>query len=340
MERLIGMPFAHQPVLVEAVVRGLAAAPGKHFIDGTAGNGGHARALLKATAPDGKVLAIDWDPAAVARLEQQRSDDQAQAKRLIVVHGNFKNLAAIARQHGFTASGGCLLDLGLSSLQLDDPAAGFGFAADDLDFRFDTTANAPTAADLLNRLSAGELAVVLKTYGEEPLARPIAAAIVRARQREPVRQGSQLAALVAAVYRKHFRQRSRRHPATRTFQALRIAVNGELDNLKAALVAAVEVLPAGARLAVISYHSLEDRIVKQFFREQSRSCRCPPETPLCRCGGPRLAVITRRPLTPDATEVKANHRSRSAKLRLAERLAKIHYGKTNVTTHVWDDSTA
>ncbi|MDO8560214.1 MAG: 16S rRNA (cytosine(1402)-N(4))-methyltransferase RsmH [bacterium] len=312
-------PEGHQPVLVAEVVSGLAAAPGKHFIDGTAGNGGHARALLSATAPDGQVLAIDWDTNAVARLKLVASDP-ALGKRMLVAHGNFTTMEEVAKTLGFTPSGGCLLDLGLSSLQLDAPEAGFGFDAERLDFRFDATTEVPTAADLVNRLPVGKLADVLKSYGEEPLARPIASAIVRLREREPFRQGAQLAAVVAGVYRHHYGKPSRRHPATRTFQALRIAVNHELENLQTALRSSLTLLPPGARMAVISYHSLEDRIVKQFFREYARPCRCPSDAPRCTCGGPYLAAVTRKPVIPGDAEVAANPRSRSAKLRIAQRL--------------------
>lgn len=316
--------LGHQPVLAAEVVSGLGAAPGKDFLDGTLGDGGHARALLDATAPAGKVLAIDWDLAAIERGQTRLQSQPELAARMILVHGNFKNLATIARDHRFIPSGGCLLDLGLSSPQLDDPRAGFSFVSDRLDFRFDRHATAQTAADIINRASSRELAVIFREYGEEPLAGPIARAILHARRRDPITRADTLAVLVAGVYRRHFTRHSRRHPATRVFLALRVAVNDELGNLRAALAGARDILPPGARLAVISYHSLEDRLVKNFFRTEAGGCLCPPDAPRCQCQHqPTLRVMTRHPLRPSPTEVAANPRSRSAKLRLAERLARI-----------------
>ncbi|MDD5109901.1 MAG: 16S rRNA (cytosine(1402)-N(4))-methyltransferase RsmH [Patescibacteria group bacterium] len=310
----------HQPVLLIEVVAGLDAAPGKHFIDGTAGGGGHAKAILEATAPDGRLLGIDLDPAALSRTQESLSAPEFRG-RFTYVHGNFKNIATIARQHQFVPTGGCLFDLGVSSPQLDDPAAGFSFRSDRLDFRFDPENNGLTAAEIVNRRPVHELERMLREFGEEPLARPIAIAIDRERRRNPIERADALAALVARVYARYFRSRSRRHPATRVFQALRVAVNGELDNLQAGITGALEVMPAGARIAVMSYQSLEDRIVKHFFKNASRECRCPPDLPECRCQQqPTLRVLTPKPIRPNPREVVQNPRSRSAKLRIAERL--------------------
>lgn len=316
--------LGHQPVLAAEVVTGLAATPGKDFLDATLGDGGHARALLDATAPAGRVLAIDWDRAAIERCQAWLATRPDLAARMILVHGNFKNLATIAHDHGFTPTGGCLLDLGISSPQLDDPAAGFSFVSDRLDFRFDQRATRLTAADVVNRAPARELAQIFRESGEDPLAGPIARAIVNARRRNPIVRADALAELVAGVYRRHFRRHSRRHPATRVFLALRVVVNDELGNLRAALAGARAILPPGARLAVISYHSLEDRMVKNFFRTEARGCLCPPDAPRCQCQHqPALRVLTRHPLRPSPQELAANPRGRSAKLRLAERLAQV-----------------
>lgn len=305
-------------MLLREVIEGLAAAPGKHFVDATVGDGGHTRALLAATAPDGRVLGIDADATAIAHLQEaQRTDPTLQ--RLSVVHGNFKNIAAIVRAQGFHPTGGVLLDLGFSSRQVDAAERGFGFHAATLDLRYDPTAGDRTAADLLREDAEATLADIFHRFGEEPLARPIARAIVQHRRRQPITSGQQLTGLVTVVYRRTFRRPSRRQPATRVFQALRIAVNGELENLSAALLGALDVLPSGSRLAVISYHSLEDRIVKQFFRQESRGCRCPVEAP-CTCGAhPRLSPITRKPIRPGVAELSRNRRARSAKLRVAQR---------------------
>lgn len=312
----------HQPVLADAVVAGLQAQPGRHFIDGTLGNGGHAWAILAATAPDGKVLGIDADADAIRRVQQRLHQDPALQSRLVLVHGHFQNIQAIAERHGFVPTGGVLFDLGVSSPQLDDPAAGFGFDAGTLDMRFDKTGGRLTAAELLERMPAGELERALREFGEEPLARPIAEAMVKNRREGSIATGADLSALVAAVYGKHYRRRSRRHPATRVFQALRIAVNGELENLRRGLKSALEAMPAGARLAVISYHSLEDRIVKNFFRDEARGCLCPPQLPACVCHHqPALQKVTAKPIRPSTREVAQNSRSRSAKLRIAVRLA-------------------
>jgi 16S rRNA (cytosine1402-N4)-methyltransferase len=233
----------------------------------------------------------------------------------VLVHSSFTRLAEVARICDFVPADGILLDLGLSSLQLADPARGFAFMSDGpLDMRFDPTTGGPTAADLVNELSAEELATLLYQYGEERQGRRIAEAIVAA---SPIHTTRELAAVVEQATGR----RGRIHPATRTFQALRIAVNDELAALEAVLPQAVEVLAPGGRLAVISFHSLEDRLVKRFLRRESRDCLCPPESPVCTCDHrATLRVITRKPVRPTADEIAANPRSRSARLRVAERL--------------------
>ncbi len=305
----------HEPVLLAEVLHYLAPAPGGRYIDATFGGGGHARAILEASAPGGRLLAIDADPAAVARAEALAARYPG---RLVPCHGNFRDLARLARRHGFDPADGILFDLGLSSDQLADPARGFSFQQPGpLDMRFDPT-QGQSAAVIVNTWSEDELAELFWRFGEEPRARAIARAIVAERAREPIETTTQLAQLVERVVG---RRRERIHPATRVFQALRIAVNRELEVLEPALEQAVELLRPGGRLVVIAFHSLEDRIVKQFFRREAAQCICPPGTPVCVCGHvPRLRVLTPRAVRPSAEEVARNPRSRSARLRAAERV--------------------
>jgi 16S rRNA (cytosine1402-N4)-methyltransferase len=291
--------------------------PGGVFIDGTLGGAGHTTLLLERVGPRGRVLAIDADPAALRRAEARLAEAIAQG-RLLVRHGNFRQLGEFARAAGLAPVDGVLLDLGLSSDQLAARERGFSFAADGaLDMRFDPT-RGESAADLVNTRSDSELADIFWRYGEERFSRPIARRIVEARSQAPIARADELARLVAGAVRG---RPGGVHPATRVFQALRIAVNDELGSLEAALPVAVETLKPGGRLAVISFHSLEDRIVKQFFQREQRGCICPPEAPQCVCGRePRVRIITRHPLAPGEAEVSANPRARSAKLRVAERL--------------------
>jgi len=288
--------------------------PGGVYVDGTVGGGGHAAAVLEASAPGGRLLGLDLDPAA---LEVARRRLRGFGDRVVLRHGSFARLGVLAGD--FAPADGVLLDLGLSSLQLADPGRGFAFSREGpLDMRFDPTAAGPTAADLVNGLSVKELADLLYRYGEERQARRIAEAIAAAR---PLRTTAQLAGVVVAAVGH---RRGRIHPATRTFQALRIAVNDELGALEAALPQAVDLLSPGGRLVVICFHSLEDRIVKRFMRQESRDCICPPEVPACVCGHrARLKVLTPRPVRPDPAEVEANPRARSARLRAAERVGEL-----------------
>jgi 16S rRNA (cytosine1402-N4)-methyltransferase len=242
--------------------------------------------------------------------------------RLVLRQANFRELAGVARDAGFGAVDGTLFDLGLSSYQLADADRGFGFrTGGPLDMRFDTSRGVP-ASDLLASLDADELTALFRRYGEEPKAGRIAREIVDARRTAPVATAEELAALIERVAPRNPRQPRRTHPATRVFQALRIAVNEELDALQEGLAAAVDLLRPGGRLVVLSYHSLEDRIVKRLFAAERRGCVCPPELPVCVCGrNPRLRLLTRRSVTPTASEIEANPRARSARLRAAERLA-------------------
>ena len=315
------MEVGHIPVLAEEVMSMLGPAPGSLQIDATLGGGGHTERILEATDPDGRLLGIDADGAAVARVDgrlRPRFGD-----RLVLRQANFRELGVVARDAGFGAVDGTLFDLGLSSYQLADTERGFGFrAGGPLDMRFDTRRGVP-AAVLLATLDADELTALFRRYGEDPNARRIARAIVDERRTAPVSTAEDLAALVERVVPVNPRRPGRRtHPATRVFQALRIAVNEELEALQEGLAAAVDLLLPGGRLVVLSYHSLEDRIVKRFFAAERRGCICPPELPVCVCGrNPRLRLLTSKPVMPTASEVEANPRARSARLRAAERLA-------------------
>jgi 16S rRNA (cytosine1402-N4)-methyltransferase len=314
------MNEGHLPVLVEEVLEMLAPAPGSLHIDATLGGGGHAERILEAANPDGRLLGLDADALAIARVEARLASQFGD--RLVLRQANFRELADVAPEAGFAAVDGCLFDLGLSSYQLADRDRGFGFrAGGPLDMRFDTTRGVP-AAELLASLDAAELTALFRRYGEEPKAPRIARAIVDARKVAPVATAEELAALVERVAPPNPRLRRRTHPATRVFQALRIAVNEELEALQAGLAAALDLLRPGGRLVVLSYHSLEDRIVKRFFQAERRGCVCPPDVPVCVCGrNPRLRLVTRPSLTPTDAEIDANPRARSARLRAAERLA-------------------
>ncbi|HWP63603.1 MAG TPA: 16S rRNA (cytosine(1402)-N(4))-methyltransferase RsmH [Candidatus Binatia bacterium] len=313
------MTDGHLPVMANEVVEILAPAPGSRHIDATVGGGGHTERILEASSPDGRVLGLDADPAAI---ERTRARLARFGDRLVLRRANFRDLGRVAPEAGFTAVEGCLFDLGLSSDQLADRSRGFGIrTGGPLDLRFDPSRGAP-AAELLANLGQRELRTLFRRYGEEPFADRIARAIVEVRRTAPIERAEELAALVEAAVPAPVRGRRRIHPATRVFQALRIAVNDELEALREGLVAAVDLLRPGGRLVVLSYHSLEDRIVKRFIAAERRGCTCPPEAPVCVCGRrPRLRPLTRRPLRPGSVEVLTNPRARSARLRAAERLA-------------------
>ncbi len=304
----------HISVLFQEALAGLRVRPGGRYIDATVGGGGHAAGILAAASPDGRLLGLDRDLAAIEATRARLGSD---AERVVLVHSSFVHLAKVARANRYVPVDGILFDLGFTSLQLADPKRGFAFMTDGpLDMRLDPTSDGSTAADLVNHLSPEELAALLYRYGEEKQARRIAQAIV---DRRPLGTTRELAAVVEQAVGRGRRQRI--HPATRTFQALRIAVNDELAVLEAALPQAVELLASGGRLAVISFHSLEDRLVKRFLRRESRDCICPPEAPACMCDHQAtVRLITRKPIRPTAEEVESNPRSRSARLRVAERI--------------------
>jgi 16S rRNA (cytosine1402-N4)-methyltransferase len=314
------MKEGHQPVLAEEVIEMLSPASGSLQIDATVGGGGHTERILEATTPDGRLLGLDADGAAIARVDTRLRPQYGD--RLVLRQANFRELKDVAPDAGFGAVDGMLFDLGLSSFQLVDTDRGFGIrAGGPLDMRFDTSRGVP-AAELLATLDADELTALFRRFGEEPNARRIARAIVDARGTSPVATSEELAMLVERVSPGNPRVRRRIHPATRVFQALRIAVNEELDALQDGLAAAVDLLRPGGRLVVLSYHSLEDRIVKRFLDAERKGCICPPELPVCVCGrSPRLRLVTKPSLTPTDAEIAENPRARSARLRAAERMA-------------------
>lgn len=301
--------YGHQPVLLQEVLFTLDPQPAGEFIDGTLGAGGHASALLSATAPDGRLLGFDRDPEALAFAVNRLASFN---DRFTPVVGSYAEMGSVAPQLGFPAVDGILLDLGLSSRQLEIAERGFSFLKEGpLDMRFDPR-KGDTAADLINNLSAEELADIFRRYGEETQSRRIARLIVANR---PLRTTTDLAGLIERGVGRH--GRPGRHPATKVFQALRIAVNDELGEVERGIRAAIGLLRPGGRLAVISFHSLEDRLVKHFFRESARDCVCPPEQPVCTCGArATIRLVTRKAIKATAEEIAANPRSRSARLRV------------------------
>jgi 16S rRNA (cytosine1402-N4)-methyltransferase len=305
----------HVPVLLPQVLAALAPTPGGRFIDATYGAGGYAGAILQ-DAPGATVLGIDRDPAAIAA---GRTAVDRHGGRLILIEGRFGDLEDIAKEQGFVPADGVVLDIGVSSMQLDDPARGFSFQADGpLDMRMSATG--PTAADVLNAAEEGTLADILFRLGEERSARAIARRIVARRREAPIATTRDLADLVVRVLGRE--SIAGRHAATRTFQALRIHVNDELGELARALVAAERILAPGGRLAVVTFHSLEDRLVKRFLKQRAQaeargSRHLPPQAG--RGGGPSFRFVNQAPVSPSQQEIAANRRARSAKLRAAVR---------------------
>jgi len=302
----------HKPVLLNEVVEALRPQPGKRYVDCTLGTGGHAVAILTKILPAGQLLGIDADPKAIEIAENRLVE---YIENTILVNDNFLSLETICRENDFLPVHGILFDLGLSSAQLDDSERGFSFQQyGPLDMRFDQTQEF-TAADIVNTFPEERLNEIIKNYGEERYSKRIARHIVNSR---PINNTLQL---VNVIEKATGGYRSKIHPATRTFMALRIYINHELENLAAALKQTINCLDHGGRLAVISYHSLEDRIVKQFMMTESKGCLCPSTIPVCQCGHvASLKIITRKVITSSPVETKSNPRSRSAKLRVAERL--------------------
>ncbi len=311
----------HISVLLREALEGLQVQVGGAYIDATVGAGGHSAAILS-RAEGVRLLGLDTDSTAL-ELAAERLRPYINEGRVQLVNANFEQLESHALESGFGIVDGVLFDLGVSSMQLDTPGRGFSFRADGpLDMRLNPQGDT-TAADLVNGLPENELADLIYKYGEEPASRRIARRIAEERAREPITTTGQLASIVSRAMGGKVAGRSRNpiHPATKTFQALRIAVNRELAVIEHGLEAAVRLLKPGGRLAVISFHSLEDRVVKQFIRQAQRGCICPPEYPVCVCGRkPTLRPINSKPIEANQEEARLNPRSRSAKLRVAERV--------------------
>ncbi|MFZ2641824.1 MAG: 16S rRNA (cytosine(1402)-N(4))-methyltransferase RsmH [Verrucomicrobiia bacterium] len=305
----------HTPVMRDRVIEVLRPAPGEDFLDGTVGGGGHAEALLEQTAPDGRLIGLDVDDESLAEAGGRLAPFGA---RVRLVRANFADMKAASESAGIAVVDGVLLDLGGSSHQFDTPERGFSFREEGpLDMRQDRRLDR-TAADILAESSEEELTRIFRTYGEEPLAKRLAVTVVQERARQPITRTIQLADLVRRV---KFGSHRSIHPATLVFQALRIAVNDELNQLRRGLEAAVKLCRPGGRIAVIAFHSLEDRIVKDFMRRMSSPCVCPPGLPVCRCGLRRqLRLVQRKAFRPTEAEVSANPRARSARLRAAEKI--------------------
>ena len=301
----------HQPVLLQTIITALQPKSSGRYIDGTIGAGGHSSAILDECGPDGELLGFDLDPQA---LELARNKLAVYGKRVQIIEASYTSMKVEAEKLGWSAVDGILLDFGVSSMQLDTPDRGFSFLRDGpLDMRFSPNAS-QSAADLVNTLPEDELADIIFRYGEERNSRRISRVIVNNR---PIQTTGELANLILSNLGK----KERIHPATRTFQALRIAVNDELGSIETVIPTAVGLLKPGGRLAVISFHSLEDRLVKDYFRHESVDCICPPRQPICTCGHKAsIKEINRKPIEADEDEMQINSRARSAKLRIAEKL--------------------
>jgi 16S rRNA (cytosine1402-N4)-methyltransferase len=309
-----GDRLPHSPVLYQEILQALQPKQGRVYVDGTLGAGGHAWGILEASSPDGLLLGLDVDPQAIEIANERLSKFYG---RYTIRQASYTTLVDQLASIGWNKVHGIVLDLGLSSMQLDTPGKGFSFSVDDpLDMRFDP-GNPVRAEDLVNDLSEEDLARIIFEYGEERLSRQVARSIVQSR---PVKSTRQLADIISRSIGNQYRG-SHIHPATRTFQALRIEVNQELQAIKAVLPQAIRSLLPGGRLAVIAFHSLEDRLVKETFRMESRDCICPPKQPICTCGHKAvIREIIRRPIRPGEAELHENPRARSARLRIAEKL--------------------
>ncbi len=312
--------YYHEPVLLKEVLDSMNLHPGSTVIDCTIGGGGHTEKILEKIAPDGKVLGIDRDLDAINAV-QQRLAESIKEKRLVLVHDRFDNLEQQARENNFTNVDAILFDLGASSHHFDIGERGFSFKTDGpLDMRYDTSGG-KTAADIINHTKEKELISIFRTYGEERYAGRIVDAIIETRRSTPITSTAAFAELIQRIVRKAGSLDMHIHPATRVFQALRIVVNDELGSIERALPQAVQLLKHGGRLAIITFHSIEDHIIKDFFRKEARECLCPKEFPICRCGHtPQLTLVTKKGISPSVEELKKNPRARSATLRVAEKL--------------------
>lgn len=308
------------PVLLDEALALLQVKPGSEVVDATLGGGGYTERLLKAVGPKGRVLSVDLDPDAL-EYASARFAREARSGQLVLAHGNFRDVDKITERHGFGNVSGIVADIGLSSYQLDQSGSGMSFSADELlDMRFDRRGEAPDARFLLQSRSERELSEIFKRFGEEPLSGRIARAVVRSRAERELRRTSELSEIIRQAVPKDRRHRWA-DVARRIFQSLRIAVNHELDNLTEFLGKAFDLLVPSGRLAVVTFHSLEDRIVKRHFQGLTRGCVCPPDFPACVCGKtPRARLLTKKPVTASPGELASNPRSKPAKLRAVEKL--------------------
>lgn len=308
------MEFSHIPVLFEETMEGLSVKPDGIYVDGTAGGGGHSSGILQRLSEKGRLYCIDQDPSAVAAVTKKFENN----KNVIVIQGNFGDMEMFLKERNVEGADGILLDIGVSSHQLDTPERGFSFHEDaPLDMRM--SMKGATAADLVNNLPVNEIAKILSRYGEEKYAVSIAKGIERARNVCPIETTLQLAEIIKNSVPQKVRREG--HPARKSFQALRIAVNGELDRLEQGLQGAFNMLKSGGRLAVITFHSLEDRIVKQTFAGWAQGCTCPKDFPVCVCHNkPKVRLVNKKPIEASKEELEVNQRSRSAKLRICEKI--------------------
>ena len=310
------MEYTHKPVLLDACIQALNIRPDGIYVDGTLGRAGHSREIA-GRLTTGRLICIDRDQAAIDAAQDRLAP---WLDRVTLIHSNFSELKEVLSRCGVSGADGMLFDLGVSSPQLDDASRGFSYMQDaPLDMRMDTSAPL-SAADIVNTWSQEELRRILWQYGEERYSGPIAAAIVRAREQAPIQTTGQLADLIRGAMPAKAR-REKQHPAKRSFQAIRIAVNDELGEVERMLDTALNLLRPGGRIAVISFHSLEDRLVKSAFAQWASGCTCPPDFPVCVCGKkPRARLVGRRPIVAGGEELQDNPRARSAKLRVAEKL--------------------
>lgn len=311
------MEFYHEPIMLEKVIEFLEPRPGGIYVDCTIGGAGHSREIVKKILPDGLLIGIDQDLDAIRASEKNLEQYKENVK---LIHDNFKNIKFILGNLGIFSVNGILMDLGVSSYQLDEGERGFSYNKEALlDMRMDKTKKL-TAEDLVNNLSEEELKEIIKEYGEERWAGRIARFIVKEREKKRIKTTLELVEIIKKAIPAPAR-REGPHPAKRTFQALRIAVNNELEILESAVCDAVDCLASGGRIAVITFHSLEDRIVKNIFRKLENPCVCPSDFPICICNQkPKLKILTKKPLVPEEKEIIKNPRARSAKLRVAEKL--------------------
>ncbi len=316
----------HIPVLFEEVREQLHLQKGMVVVDATFGGGSHASMMLEAVLPNGRVIALDADKQALSRFEEKFQSDRmleqaSKEGRLVLVHSNYGALEEVLERLGVSKVNGILADLGFSSDQIEEASRGFSFQKDGpLDMRLNQEGGL-TARDIVNTFSEKELGQILRVYGDEPEWKLLTRTLIAHRQEKPITTTKELASVIEAAYPKRRRATMNIHPATKTFQALRIAVNDEFAHLESFLRQAVNCLEIGSRLAVITFHSGEDRRVKEFFKKQATGCICPPDFPVCRCGQvPTIKLITKKPIVPEEKEVARNPRARSAKLRVIEKV--------------------